>query len=127
VFRVPTKEGLCLAAALTLSGCAASSSYSTLVTQCPCREGVEPAVVSGEPAVVSGEPAPRPGGRAREARERIARTAVPETSRRAFTTDPSAYPPIPIFNSPQWEKEHRQSERLDKQLEDTLKSVCRGC
>jgi hypothetical protein len=120
VFRVPTKEGMCLAAALAVSGCAAPSSYSTL-TQCPsCGEGVEPAVVSDEPE-------PRPGGTAGGARERAARAAVPETQRRAFTTNLAAYPPIPIFNSPEGERERRQSERLDKELERTLQSVCRGC
>jgi hypothetical protein len=111
---------LWLAAALVLSGCAAPSTYSTLITPCQCDEAIEREIAGGEPA-------PRPAGPARGARERAARAAVPESPRRAFTTDLSAYPPIPIFNSPQWEQERRQSERLDKELERTLSSVCRGC
>ncbi|MFL5041568.1 MAG: hypothetical protein ACJ8EA_05700 [Xanthobacteraceae bacterium] len=121
MYSVGTKEALCLAvAALVLSGCASPSSYWTLIKQCQCREGAEPAVVSGEPA-------PRRGGPAREARARPARTAVQETRRRAFTTDPSAYPPIPVFDSPEGQRERQQSERLNKQLDEALKNVCRGC
>jgi hypothetical protein len=118
---VATIEGLCLAvAALALSGCASPSSYWTPITQCQCHQDVEPAVVSGEPASRRSAPA-------REAKERPARTAARETQRRAFTTDPSAYPPIPVFESAEWKRERQQSERSDKQLDDALKNVCRGC
>jgi hypothetical protein len=121
VSRVATKEAVCLTvAALALSGCAGPSGYRTLFTQCPCY------VV--EPAPVTAEPAPRLVAPVREPKRRPPRTAAaPQTLRRAFTTDPSAYPPIPRFDSPEWERERRQSERLDKKLDETLKGVCRGC
>jgi hypothetical protein len=52
---------------------------------------------------------------------------VQQARRGAFTTDVSAYPPIPVFNSPEGERERQQTERLDKELERTLNGICRGC
>ena len=101
-------------AALGLTGCASPWPYSEV-----SRGGYEPAVLSGEPA-------PR-GTQTRAAEARKGRTDVQQARRGAFTTDVSTYPPIPVFNSPEEEREHQQTERLDKELERTLKSICRGC
>ena len=89
-----------------------------------------PIPVSGgeyEPAVLSSQPAPGLGTQPRAREARRGRTDVQQARRGAFTTDVSAYPPIPVFNSPEGGRERQQTERLDKDLERTLKSICRGC
>ena len=102
-------------AALGLTGCASPSRYSDV------------SAAGYEPAVLSGQPAPGLGTQTRAGEARRGRTDVQQARRGAFTTDVSAYPPIPVFNSPEGERERQQTERLDKELERTLKSICRGC
>src|SRR5215217_4621680 len=104
---------LVVAAALGLTGCASPSRHSD--------------VSAGEPAVLSGEPAPGLGTQTRAGEARRGRTDVQQARRGAFTTDVSAYPPIPALNSPEGERERQQTERLDKEFERTLNGICRGC
>ena|SRR5215475_11141315 len=61
--------------------------------------------------------------RVRQAADRPAR----RTTGGRFTTDLSAYPPLPTHDSPAGQQERRESERLDKALQRTLNSVCKGC
>ena len=102
-------------AALGLTGCASPSRYSDV------------SAGGYQPAVLSGQPAPGLGTQTRAGEARRGRTDVQQARRGAFTTDVSAYPPIPVFNSPEGERERQQTEQLDKDLERTLKSICRGC
>src|SRR5262249_9069511 len=44
-----------------------------------------------------------------------------------FTTDLSAFPPIPNYESPEGERERAQSERSDKALNRRINSVCKTC
>jgi hypothetical protein len=110
-----------------LSNCPSHSGYAILVA--PLR-------VYYVRAVLSGDFMTRYPLHARRAHTRRARTATheaspakaaPDTGRSRFTTDLSAYPPIPIYDSPEGERERRESERLDKALQRTLNSICRAC
>ena len=44
-----------------------------------------------------------------------------------FTTDLSAFPPIPNYESPEGERERAHSERSDKALNRRINSVCKTC
>src|SRR5262245_66472247 len=56
-----------------------------------------------------------------------ANQAAQQTTRSRFTTDLSAFPSVLKYDSPAVERERRESERLDKALQRTLGSVCKGC
>src|SRR5262245_6471856 len=60
---------------------------------------------------------------ARQTHSRRVRQAAYHPARRTtgsrFTTDLSAYPPLPTHDSPAGEQERRESERLDKALQRT--------
>src|SRR5215208_2277919 len=77
--------GLHLAiAAFGLTGCASPSRYSDV------------SAGGYEPAVLSGQPAPGLGTQTRAGEARRGRTDMQQARRVAFTTDVSAYPPIPV-------------------------------
>ena len=44
-----------------------------------------------------------------------------------FTTDLSAFPPIPNYESPEGERERAHSDRSEKALNRRLNSVCKTC
>lgn|SRR5215813_127400 len=58
---------------------------------------------------------------------RVRHAANPVARRTRFTTDLSAYPPVPRHDSPAGEKERREAEQFDKNLQRALGSVCKGC
>jgi hypothetical protein len=110
-----------------LSNCPSHSSYSILVA--PLRVYYVRAVLSGD--FMTTYPLQARRKHVRRVRTAMHETspakAVPDAKPSRFTTDLSAYPPIPIYDSPEGERERRESERFDKALQRTLNSICRAC
>ena len=110
---------------LSLGGCI-TTDYDDLLERARARYYARMLVHKARPAILERHYGRR-GFATRARRGREADTTLREPSPIAARRGDITYKPIPYADSPEALAEKAQNERRDREIEQRLRSICRGC